>query len=168
MKRTYTKTEVQALIAALERQARDAMALAKLAEEEAAKDSFKVYNEFRSKVGEFRALCILIEGRFKVIDTAWVNELREEYARLDMLMLGVLVRASMRFFFVLSAKTTLPMGAREIFVQELRILYEAAEKLKRPEYADKLGDKLKADLETAEMILEEIIHKAPALLSFGN
>ncbi|WP_029014623.1 hypothetical protein [Niveispirillum irakense] len=167
MKRTYTRKEVQDLLAALERQARDAIRLAKLAEEEAAKDSFQTYNEFRAKVGEFRALCILIEGRMKAIDSSRIDDLKEEYARLDTLMLGLLVRASMRFFFVLSAKTMLPMGARDIFVAELHSLYDAAEKLRRPEYQNSMGEKLKGDLETAEMILEEIIHKAPRLLQFG-
>ncbi|WP_114395633.1 hypothetical protein [Oleisolibacter albus] len=166
MKRTYSRKDVQDLLAALERQAREAMHLAKLAEEEAAKDSFQAYNDFRSKVGEFRALCILIEGRLKSVEGVRVDDLREEYARLDTMMLGLLVRASMRFFFVLSAKTMLPLGARDIFVSELRSLYDASEKLKRPEYVGKLGEKLQQDLDTAEMILEEIIHKAPALLNF--
>lgn len=166
-KRTYTRTEVQGLIAALERQARQAATLAKQAEEQAAKDSFQAYNDFRDKVGEFRALCILIESRLKAVVVGRIDDLQEEYARLDTLMLGLLVKASMRFFFVLSAKTTLPVGAREIFVSELRSLHDAAEKLKRPEYEHRLGDDLKKDLETAELILEEIIHKAPTLLSFA-
>lgn len=167
MKRTYTRKEVQDLLGALEGQAREAIKLAKSAEEEAAKDSFIAYNDFRNKVGEFRALCILIEGRLRAVDTARVDDLKEEYARLDTLMLGLLVRASMRFFFVLSAKTMLPVGARDIFISELRSLHDAAEKLRRPEYAAIMGDKLKGDLETAELILEEIIDKAPGLLNFG-
>lgn len=167
MKRTYTRKEVQDLLGALEGQAREAIRFAKQAEEEAAKDSFIAYNDFRNKVGEFRALCILIEGRLRAVDTARVDDLKEEYARLDTLMLGLLVRASMRFFFVLSAKTMLPVGARDIFISELRSLHDAAEKLRRPEYATSMGDKLKGDLETAELILEEIIDKAPGLLNFS-
>lgn len=167
MKRTYTRKEIQDLLGALERQARDAIRLAKLAEEEAAKDSFQAYNEFRNKVGEFRALCILIETRLRSVEAVRVDDLREEYARLDTLMLGLLVRASMRFFFVLSAKTMLPVGARDIFVAELHSLYDAAEKLRRPEYQNVMGEKLKGDLDTAEMILEEIIDKAPSLLQFS-
>ncbi|WP_041785222.1 hypothetical protein [Rhodospirillum centenum] len=165
--RTYTDKEVKDLLAALEGQAREAVRLAKNAEEEAAKDSFLAYNDFRNKVGEFKALCILIEGRLKHLSSPRLQELREEYARLDMLMLGLLVRASMRFFFVLSAKTMLPVGARDIFIAELRSLHEAHEKLSRPDYADKLDAALTQDLDTAEMILEEIIHKAPSLLKFG-
>lgn len=86
---------------------------------------------------------------------------------LDTQMLGLLVKASMRFFFMLSAKTTLPLGAREIFLTELRSLHEAAEKLRRPEFETRLDAGLRKELETAELILEEIIHKAPAMLSFA-
>ncbi|WP_404326450.1 hypothetical protein [Aerophototrophica crusticola] len=96
IKRTYTRKEVQDLLNALERQARDALRLAKLAEDEAAKDSFQAYNDFRAKVGEFKALCILIEGRLKNLEAVRADDLQEEYARLDTMMLGVLVRASMR------------------------------------------------------------------------
>jgi len=78
----------------------------------------------------------------------------------------LLVRASMRFFFVLSANPALPMGAREIFVAELRSLHDAHERLMRPNYAGKLSSDLERDLETASLILEEIIDKAPSLLSF--
>jgi hypothetical protein len=81
-------------------------------------------------------------------------------------MLALLVRASMRFFFVLSANPILPMGAREIFMAELRSLHDAAEKLNRPNYAGKLGPELGRDLETASLILVEIIDKAPGLLNF--
>lgn len=165
MKRSYTRKEIQDLLAALERQGRDAARLAKLAEEEAARDSFLAYNDFRAKVGEFRSLCILIEGRLRSVAEP-SPDLQADYARLDAGMLALLVRASLRFFFVLSAKTTLPLGARDIFLSELRSLFEASEKLKRPDYADTMGEKLKQELDTAEMILEEIIHKAPTMLSF--
>ena len=81
---------------------------------------------------------------------------------------SVLVRASMRFFFVLSANPILPMGAREIFVSELRSLHDAHEKLRRPNYADKIVPDLERDLDTASLILEEIIDKAPGMLNFTS
>jgi hypothetical protein len=87
---------------------------------------------------------------------------------MDILMLGLLIKASMRFFFVLSANTILPLGAREIFIAELHSLYEAREKLRRPDYVSRLSEGLANDLDTAEAILEEIIDKAPGLLKFGN
>jgi len=165
-KRTYTRAEVKELLSALERQCREAMALAKTAESDASKHSFGAYRAFRDKVGEFQALVILIEGRLRNVAGSRVDDLRAEFERLDALMLSVLVRASMRFFFVLSANPILPMGAREIFVSELRSLHDAHEKLRRPNYADKIVADLERDLDTASLILEEIIDKAPGMLNF--
>jgi hypothetical protein len=167
-KRQYTRAEVKELLGALERQCRDASKLAALAEKEASKHSFGAYREFRDKVGEFQALVILIEQRLRNLVDNRSDDLRDQFERLDMVMLALLVRASMRFFFVLSANSVLPMGAREIFVSELRSLHDASEKLQRPGYAGKLGPEMERDLETASMILEEIIDKAPSLLSFNG
>ena len=166
VRRTYTREQVKELLAALERQCREAMALAKTAEADASKHSFGAYRAFRDKVGEFQALVILIEGRLKSVADGRIDDLRSEFERLDSLMLSVLVRASMRFFFVLSANPILPMGAREIFVSELRSLHDAAEKLKNPNYANKMLPDLERDLDTASLILEEIIDKAPGMLNF--
>lgn len=165
-KRQYTREEVKELLSALERQCREASKLAKLAEHEASKHSFGAYRGFRDKVGEFQALVILIEQRMRNLIDPKSDDLRDQFERLDTVMLALLVRASMRFFFVLSANPILPMGAREIFVSELRSLHDAHEKLRRPSYAGKLGAQLETDLETASLILEEIIDKAPSLLNF--
>jgi len=165
-KRQYTRAEVKELLSALERQCREAAALAKQAEHEATRHSFGAYRGFRDKVGEFQALVILIEQRLRNLADARSDDLRDQFERLDTVMLALLVRASMRFFFVLSANPALPMGAREIFVAELRSLHDAHERLMRPNYAGKLSSDLERDLETASLILEEIIDKAPSLLSF--
>lgn len=165
-KRQYTRAEVKELLSALERQCREAANLAKLAEHEATKHSFGTYREFRDKVGEFQALVILIEQRLKNLADNRSDDLRDQFEKLDTVMLALLVRASMRFFFVLSANPVLPMGAREIFVAELRSLHDAHERLRRPNYVGKISTDLDRDLETASLILEEIIDKAPSLLSF--
>lgn len=165
-KRQYTRAEVTELLSALERQCREASKLAQRAEHDATKHSFGAYRDFRDKVGEFQALVILIEQRLRNLVDTRSDDLREQFERLDTVMLALLVRASMRFFFVLSANPILPMGAREIFVAELRSLHDAHEKLQRPSYAGKLGGELERDLDTASLILEEIIDKAPSLLNF--
>ena len=71
-------------------------------------------------------------------------------------------------FLVSPYNTILPLGAREIFIAELHSLYEAREKLRRPDYVSRLSSGLATDLDTAEAILEEIIDKAPGLLKFGT
>jgi len=164
--KTYTRADVKKLLGALERQCREAMALARQAEVEASKHSFGAYRAFREKVEEFQAVVILVEGRLRNLVDERSGDLRQEFERLDALMLSVLVRASLRFFFVLSANPILPLGAREVFVGELRSLNEAANKLKSPTYAARMDSQLEHDLGTASLILEEIIDKAPSLLNF--
>lgn len=165
-RRRYSTGDVSDLLDALERQGADAARLGKAAERAAAEGRFEAYSQFRDKIGEFRALCILVEGRLRHLGGADGGPLRNRYINIDTQLLALLVHCSMRLFFILSAKTVLPLGAREIFVTELRSLYEASEKLRTPAYADHLSDEVRAELETAEMILEEIIDKAPSMLQF--
>jgi hypothetical protein len=168
VRKTYTRAEAKGLIQALDRQLREAAQLSAAAQKEAARQSFVAYQQFREKVGEFKALCILVESRLKNLGDPKRDDLQAEYERIDTLMLALLVKASLKFFFVLSANTVLPLGAREIFVSELRSLYEANEKLRSPKFEGKLDKNILQDVETAEAILEEIIDKAPSLLQFGG
>jgi hypothetical protein len=166
--RAYKRSEIQGLIEALERQCREAAKLAKIAQNEATRHSFVAYRQFRDKVGEFKALCILVEGRLRTSEGSGVADLQERYETVDIGMLSLLIKASMRFFFVLSANPILPLGAKDIFTSELRSLYEARERLSSPRYVQHLDDTLKMELETAGAILEEIIEKAPTMLQFGT
>ncbi|WP_328702888.1 hypothetical protein [Arenibaculum pallidiluteum] len=168
MRRTYSRSEAVGLLQALERQLREAAQLSAVAQKEAARQSFIAYQQFRDKVGEFKALCILVESRIRNLAEGRKDDLQAEYERLDTLMLALLVKASMKFFFVLSANTVLPLGAREIFISELRSLYDAHEKLRNPNLQERLDANIRNDLETAEAILEEIIDKAPSLLQFSG
>jgi hypothetical protein len=83
-----------------------------------------------------------------------------------MLMLKLMIRASMDFFFALSAIPILPFGTRECFAHELRSMSVAHQRLRAPEHDGRLPPDLAQDLEVSEEILAEIMHKAPALLSF--
>ena len=83
-------------------------------------------------------------------------------------MLRIVIKTSLKFFFVMSAKTVLPLGAREMFQSELRTLYEAERMISDPRYISQLDESARDDLEMAKEILEEIIEHAPALLNFGD
>jgi hypothetical protein len=56
------------------------------------------------------------------------------------------------------------LGAKEIFLRELRSLYALKNALSQEPYASQLGAETAPDVELAEKILREIIDKAPALL----
>jgi hypothetical protein len=81
-------------------------------------------------------------------------------------MLSAIVAASLHFLRILAEKRELPLGAREVFMSELRSLYYAKERIETERYVHLLTDRIKSDLAAAEQILEVVIERAPKLLNF--
>lgn len=127
--------------------------------------SFDPYRLFRRKIEEHQALASVIRARTsgsRDKDGIGDGMVREERLRYELL-----VRASLRFFYALSATPMLPMGARETFIDELESLVEVRNRLESPEHKGQLSAGVIDDLDTARMILEEIAEKAPQLLDFS-
>ena len=126
------------------------------------------YRPFREEVDNFKALSLVIKERMNKLEShPKKEELEGQFHKLQVLMLRLVIKTSLKFFFVMSAKENLPLGAREMFQSELRTLYEAERMISDPRYISQLDESARDDLETAKSILEEIIEKAPALLNFG-
>jgi hypothetical protein len=163
---SYARREVENLLDALEDQLQGATRLAKVAERDVASLKYSSYRRFREKVGEFLALTIIIKRRIPHVDDVNTRDLVERFEMSEVRFFTMLVRASLRFFYIISSNLTLPMGTREIFLDELRSLHSAHETLRRPEYALRLDDDVINDLDVAEQILTEIVDRAPRLLMF--
>ncbi len=166
--KTYTKSEVEKLLDALEVHAREVAAVADDARKKAEKNSFKAYQAFRNKSGEFATFSILIEGRLDHLEGGADPRLQGHFDDLTALTYKVLIKTSIQFLWVLAQNNELPLGTREVFVQELRTLYETKKKLSEPRYDSRLDEEAKRKLHVAEEILTEIIDKAPSLLQFGT
>ena len=63
MRKTYSRSEANNFLAALEGQVREVITLAGRAESEANKNSYGLYAEFRKKVSECETFAILVETR---------------------------------------------------------------------------------------------------------
>lgn len=168
MARTYRREEVEEFLKELEFQAREIISVAERAETEADRHSYDLYYQFRDKASQFETFCIIIEQRLHNIDSAKVEDLNQKFDELSILMYTTLIKASIRFFFVLSANPVLPLGAKEIFLSELRSLYNTKKKLADPKYQGLIDEEALQNLEIAEEILNEIIEKAPSLLEFES
>ena len=159
--------EVEEFLSALEDQARRIIVIAEKAAEEADKHSYGMYNKFRALVSEFETFSIVIEMRLKNITGEKAEKLQLKFDELSILMLNHFIKASIKFFFVLSASTNLPLGARDIFMAELKRIYDAKQKLENPKYSSAIDDEVKMNLTLAEDILGEIIDKAPNMLNLA-
>ena len=80
----------------------------------------------------------------------------------------MLIKASLSFFYTMSAKSVLPLGSREVFEIELKTLYDAEAMLSDPRYEGELDDEAKEDLDLAKDLLGEILAHAPSLLDFSG
>ncbi|MBI1776088.1 MAG: hypothetical protein HYR63_12150 [Proteobacteria bacterium] len=165
----YTRAEVENLVDALEVHVREVHELAGHAAQQAASaNSFHAYRAFRDKAGEFETFSILIEGRLNRMEDGANPDLQQTFDELTAVTYKELIRASIKFLYVLAAHASLPLGTREIFMQELRTLHDTKAKLSQSRYAERLDDEARRNLKVAEDILNEIIDKAPSLLSFGG
>jgi hypothetical protein len=156
------------LLDALKRLWAEAAALAENAYIAIQQHSFEPYWTFRAKINEHAALVAVIRGRIQQLrdvrsrqaDIAGKAVDREEQE-----ILILTVKACLKFCFALSANPWLPIGARETFMHEIDSLTSARAVLEKAP-ADTLPSGLLDDIDTARMILEEIIDKSPSLASF--
>jgi hypothetical protein len=158
---------IDELLLALERlteQARDRAREARIGVE---RHTFAPYHAYRAAIAEYEALVSVIEGRIEGQSAILVGRTRERLLASRRRALTLSIKAAFNIFFALSAFSSLPIGVREVFTQELRHLNDAKTELRSPAHAGKLAADLEQDLETAEMILGEVIAKAPALVDFG-
>ncbi|MBC05299.1 hypothetical protein [Thalassospira sp.] len=163
------RNEVEEFLSRLELRARKLISLADVLDKNADKSDVTGYRPFREEVDNFKALSIVIMERMNKLEShPKKEELEEQFHKLQVLMLRLVIKTSLKFFFIMSAKEHLPLGAREMFQSELRTLYEAERMISDPRYISQLDDSAKEDLDTAKDILEEIIEKAPALLNFNK
>jgi len=167
-RRDYSRKEVEELLAALERQARDAMTLAEKATRDMGDDRFASFLDFRKKVEEVRALVALTEERLTNLTDNRLDDLRAEFERMDVLLSTLLIKATRNYFLSMRDDQVLPIGARELFEPELRIISEMRSKLTRPQFADRVAQSTIDELdETADMV-RKVMARAPSLPDFSD
>ena len=97
-------------------------------------------------------------------------ELTARFRQLDTVMLVMLVRTSTRFYGMLKENVALPLGARELFLPELRTLSDIRDRLmEEPEHAERMIPGVAMALENAASVtVEALIERAPSLPDFGD
>lgn len=164
-----SRREIATMLVALEKQAREAAHLAEKAHRYASRDSYASYFQFRAKVDEFQALIALIEERLTRLEDEHTVELTARFRQLDTVMLVMLVRTSTRFYGMLKENVALPLGARELFLPELRTLSDMRDRLmEEPEHAERMIPGVAIALENALVTVQALLERAPSLPDFGD
>ncbi|HIJ63592.1 MAG TPA: hypothetical protein HPQ04_12935 [Rhodospirillaceae bacterium] len=137
-----------------------------------------LFDHFRKLSEEFQILSHLTENslaKFEVNDQRGNTEYRNLEAyfwRLQVPMLHSMIATNLRMLRVwddrLRRGQGLPIGSRELFIETIRLIYDARLQLLRPRYVDLLDDEALKDAERANRILKALINKAPRLFDFGE
>lgn len=128
---------------------------------------FSDYVQARDLSSECWAFSIVIERRIELYHGPDATMLRAKFDQLTIAIWSTLLTTSLRFLDALSQERNLPLGSREIFVREIKTLYDAHRLLSDPRYDTLIDDTMRTKQRQAERILNEIIERAPALLDFG-
>ncbi len=160
--------KIREMLTALEQGATRVIMAARQASADASQDKYHAYLNFREVVDDFDTLAIVIEYKLKRMRDEKAEALSEKFDELTAFMLSSIVSASLHFLRILSEKTEMPLGARDVFKSELRSLYHAKDRIETDRYIGRLNEHTRADLIAAEQILEVVIEKAPRLLRFDD
>lgn len=160
--------KIREMLTALEQGATRVIMAARQASADASQDKYHAYLNFREVVDDFDTLAIVIEYKLKRMRDEKAEALAEKFDELTAFMLSSIVSASLHFLRILSEKTEMPLGARDVFKSELRSLYHAKDRIETDRYIGRLNERTRADLVAAEQILEVVIEKAPRLLRFDD
>lgn len=121
---------------------------------------------FQNQASEYRTFLIIIERRLEKLATEDKKELSEQFDDLVIAVWGIAMSGALTALAAIAQDEDLPLGSRELFVRELITLNDAKARLDDERYQSRIGDKIRKEIQVAERILNEIIDKAPSLLSF--
>jgi hypothetical protein len=128
---------------------------------------FTDYMRSRDLTSECWAFSIVIERRIEELPDAERPRLQQRFSRLMVLIWSCLLNCSLNFLDSLSREENLPLGSREVFVREIKTLYDANKWLSDDRYVDLINDAMHNKQRQAEKILSAIINRAPTLLDLG-
>ncbi|HVI51333.1 MAG TPA: hypothetical protein VM661_09010 [Candidatus Sulfotelmatobacter sp.] len=145
----------------------------------------KEYAEFKSlfvsftdRTEEFQMLSYLAEESLSNYERGGADQWREhqqldEYFRkLQIPMLRQVISTNLRLLKIwddrLQRGEGLPYGARELFLETIRVIYNAKTQLLRPRYVALLDNSALHDADRAERLLRTLIRKAPKLFDFAE
>jgi len=167
-RRTHSREGIRDLLTAIEAQAGKALRLAGRAQRDIGHGRFASFLDFRRQVEEVRALLTLTEGRMKDMEDARQSDLRAEFERMDLFLMGMMAKTTRGCFASLRADQALPIGARELFEPELRVIEQTRDRLNRPPYEGRIAPDVLEDLAATAELIRVTLARAPSLPDFSD
>lgn len=141
---------------------------AKHAESSMKGEGFKTYLEFRDLVIECESFNEIIQRRLHSAEKDGLDpKLQDQLDELSARQLTLAIHASLKFLKYISEKN-LPLGSRDVFIQELKDLHRMKKSLDNERLKGRVDEAALRDQQKVEEILNVVIEKAPQLFSFED
>lgn len=124
------------------------------------------FTKFQTLAAENLTFLIIIEKRLEQVPENIAENLGDRFDELVVAVWSIVMKGSLSYLISITEENYLPLGAREIFVRELKTLNDAHTQLSRKRYRKKISKEIRSECKKAERIIMLIIDRAPSLLAF--
>ncbi|WP_041794296.1 hypothetical protein [Pararhodospirillum photometricum] len=128
---------------------------------------FDDFTRTRSLTSECLAFSIVIERRIDQLPEPRQSRVRDRFDTLTVRIWATLLEGSLTFLKAIAREEHLPLGSREVFLHEIKTLYDAYNTLNQERYVGKVEEETLRKCKSAEKILHKIIERAPRLLDLS-
>jgi hypothetical protein len=163
----FRSVDVAKLIDALDRICSELGTMADVAEREATRHAYELYFQFRRKLRDADTLSELIEERLGNLEEGRSSELDDSLLQIMTQIVIFQSRALVKFAYVLSANTFLPLGSQDLFEHDIQRLEKIRRRVESYSLTDEAGRTAVDNLAIAFDILTEMAGKAPSILNLG-
>ena len=166
--RSKQRTQITQFIQSLNDKTEELGSWAQQAENSLTGEGFKTYLEFRDLVIECESFNEVIQRRLESSEKEGTHpDLQDQLDELSARQLTLAIHASLKFLKYIADKN-LPLGSRDVFIQELKDLHRMKVSLDNERLQGKVDEAALQDQQKVEEILSVVIEKAPQLFSFDN
>lgn len=167
-KRASDLAEIGDLMAALERQSKDVMRLARQTRTVSPGHMFQLKDKIRSKISEFEAVVALMDHRLAQLPADKRDLVKGKICELEALVLTKSVQSYFVFCARAQSSGSVPLWAREVFGRDLGAMEKARTQLSEPRFAGRVEPRQLDMIERIKRALLRLIEKAPRIRDFNE
>ena len=156
------------MLLALEGQLREADALSQVIERKMGSETFAIFRKFRSRIDEMLSLSAIIERRIEEIMELDIRALNNQFVKLNVHALTMLVRSNKNFFNRLAERRAVPMGIGDVLAAELKFLETVRERLSQPIFEGHIDQQIFEDLDEVMTAIRTISERTSSLEDFSD
>ena len=167
-KRASDLAEIGDLMAALERQSKDVMRLARQTRSVAPGHLFQLKESIRNKISEFEAVVALMDHRLAHLPADKRDLVKGKMSELEALVLTKSVQSYFVFCVRAQSSGSVPLWAHEIFGRDLSAMEKARNQLSEPRFAGRFEPRQLDAIERIKGALLRLIERAPRVPDFNE